>query len=78
MNDPILALIKNKIADYKSSIELFLAEGGATTHEDYVKLTGKYEAFRILEEDLLEIEKNILKAKNFLVTSKLSRIGRAR
>ncbi len=65
MNDPILALIKNKIADYKSSIALFLAEGGAATHEDYVKLTGKYEAFRMLEEDLLEIEKNILKAKNF-------------
>lgn len=62
MNDPILALIKNKIADYKSSIELFLAEGGATTHEDYVKLTGKYEAFRILEEDLLEIEKKYIES----------------
>ncbi len=62
MNDPILALIKNKIADYKSSIELFLAEGGATTHEDYVKLTGKYEAFRMLEEDLLEIEKKYIES----------------
>ena len=62
MNDPLLALIKNKIADYKSSIELFLAEGGATTHEDYVKLTGKYEAFRILEEDLLEIEKKYIES----------------
>tara|TARA_B100000035_G_scaffold190581_1_gene162709 strand:+ start:369 stop:557 length:189 start_codon:yes stop_codon:yes gene_type:complete len=62
VNDPILALIKNKIADYKSSIELFLAEGGATTHEDYVKLTGKYEAFRMLEEDLLEIEKKYIES----------------
>ena len=62
MNDPILALIKNKIADYKSSIELFLAEGGATTHEDYVKLTGKYEAFRMLEEDLFEIEKKYIES----------------
>lgn len=62
MNDPLLSLIKNKIADYKSSIELFLAEGGATTHEDYVKLTGKYEAFRILEEDLLEIEKKYIES----------------
>ena len=62
MNDPILALVKNKIADYKSSIELFLAEGGATTHEDYVKLTGKYEAFRMLEEDLLEIEKKYIES----------------
>ena len=62
MNDPILALIKNKIADYKSSIELFLAEGGASTHEDYVKLTGKYEAFRTLEEDLLEIEKKYIES----------------
>mgnify|MGYP003341148541 FL=1 len=62
MNDPILSLIKNKIADYKSSIELFLAEGGATTHEDYVKLTGKYEAFRMLEEDLLEIEKKYIES----------------
>ena len=62
MNDPLLALIKGKIADYKSSIELFLAEGGATTHEDYVKLTGKYEAFRMLEEDLLEIEKKYIES----------------
>jgi len=62
VNDPILALVKNKIADYKSSIELFLAEGGATTHEDYVKLTGKYEAFRMLEEDLLEIEKKYIES----------------
>ena len=62
MNDPLLSLIKNKIADYKSSIALFLAEGGATTHEDYVKLTGKYEAFRLLEEDLLEIEKKYIES----------------
>ena len=62
MSDPLLILIKTKIADYKSSIELFLAEGGATTHEDYVKLTGKYEAFRILEEDLLEIEKKYIES----------------
>ena len=62
MNDPLIALIKSKIADYKSSIELFLAEGGATTHEDYVKLTGKYEAFRLLEEDLSEIEKKYIES----------------
>lgn len=62
MSDPLLILIKTKIADYKSSIELFLAEGGASTHEDYVKLTGKYEAFRILEEDLLEIEKKYIES----------------
>ncbi len=62
MNDPLIALIKSKIEDYKSSIELFLAEGGATTHEDYVKLTGKYEAFRLLEEDLSEIEKKYIES----------------
>ena len=62
MSDPLLILIKTKIADYKSSIELFLAEGGASTHEDYVKLTGKYEAFRMLEEDLLEIEKKYIES----------------
>jgi hypothetical protein len=62
VSDPLLILIKTKIADYKSSIELFLAEGGASTHEDYVKLTGKYEAFRILEEDLLEIEKKYIES----------------
>ena len=62
MNNPLIALIKSKIEDYKSSIELFLAEGGATTHEDYVKLTGKYEAFRLLEEDLSEIEKKYIES----------------
>ncbi len=62
MTDPLILVIKGKIAEYKSSIELFLAEGGAKTQEDYVKLTGKYEAFRIIEEDLLEIEKRYIES----------------
>ena len=62
MSDPLILVIKSKIAEYKSSIELFLAEGGAKTQEDYVKLTGKYEAFRIIEEDLREIEKRYIES----------------
>lgn len=62
MSDPLILVIKGKIAEYKSSIELFLAEGGAKTQEDYVKLTGKYEAFRIIEEDLREIEKRYIES----------------
>ena len=62
MTDPLILVIKGKIAEYKSSIELFLAEGGAKTQEDYVKLTGKYEAFRIIEEDLSEIGKRYIES----------------
>ena len=62
MTDTLILVIKGKIAEYKSSIELFLAEGGAKTQEDYVKLTGKYEAFRIIEEDLSEIEKRYIES----------------
>ena len=62
MTDPLILVIKGKIAEYKSSIELFLAEGGAKMQEDYVKLTGKYEAFRIIEEDLSEIEKRYIES----------------
>ena len=62
MTDPLILVIKGKIAEYKSSIDLFLAEGGAKTQEDYVKLTGKYEAFRIIEEDLSEIEKRYIES----------------
>ena len=62
MSDPLILVIKGKISEYKSSIELFLAEGGAKTQEDYVKLTGKYEAFRIIEEDLSEIEKRYIES----------------
>lgn len=62
MTDPLILVIKGKIAEYKSSIELFLAEGGAKTQEDYVKLTGKYEAFKIIEEDLSEIEKRYIES----------------
>lgn len=62
MSDPLVAVIKGRIAEYKSSIELFLAEGGAKTQEDYFKLTGKYEAFTILENDLSEIEKRYIES----------------
>ena len=60
MSDSILGMIHKQLEEYKSSIALYLAEGGAKSHEEYLKLTGKYEGFERVQSDISEIEKRYI------------------
>ena len=60
MDDTVIALMQRSISDYKVEIEQFLAGGQAQTMEDYNRLVGRYEALKLLEVDLQEIDKRFI------------------
>ena len=58
----MIELLQRQLSEYKGSIELWLAQGGAKSYEDYLKMTAKYEAFEQFEEDLKELEKRYIES----------------
>lgn len=60
MDDTVIALIQRSITDYKVEIEQFLATGQAQTMDAYSRLVGRYEALKLLEADLQEIDKRFI------------------
>jgi len=60
MDDTVVALMKRSISESKTEIEQFLAGGQAQSMEDYCRLVGRYEALKLLESDLQEIEKRFI------------------
>lgn len=58
----VFSIFERRINEYKSSIELFLAGGGATSQEIYWKNVGKYEALCGIEEELRDIEKRYIES----------------
>ena len=60
MDDTVIALMRRSISDYKVEIEQFLAGGHAQTMEDYNRLVGRYEALKLLEADLQEMDKRFI------------------
>ena len=60
MDDTVIALMQRSISDYKVEIEQFLAGGQAQTIEDYNRLVGRYEALKLLEADLQEMDKRFI------------------
>lgn len=60
MDDTVITLMRRSISDYKVEIEQFLAGGQAQTMEDYNRLVGRYEALKLLEADLQEMDKRFI------------------
>ena len=58
----VFSIFERRINEYKSSIEQYLAAGGASTPEIYWKNVGKYEALSGIEEDLRDIEKRYVES----------------
>ena len=58
----VFSLLKRRIEEYKSSIELHLATGGAPNQDKYWVSVGNYEAYNNILEDLKEIEKRYIES----------------
>ena len=58
----VFSILKRRIEEYKSSIELHLATGGAPTQDKYWVSVGNYEAYNNILEDLKEIEKRYIES----------------
>lgn len=55
MDRDLIDLMLVKIAESKSSIELFLASGGAKSWEAYCRMTGEYAALEKMESDAKDL-----------------------
>ena len=56
----VIELIRNRIEDYNQQLGEYLLAGHAKTHEDYVLLVGKADAFYTILRDLEEIEQRYI------------------
>jgi hypothetical protein len=52
--------MKRSISESKTEIEQFLAGGQAQSMEDYCRLVGRYEALKLIEADLVDLEERII------------------
>ncbi|MGC4008840.1 MAG: hypothetical protein QM805_07615 [Pseudomonas sp.] len=59
--DPIAA-IRHRLTQQKSSIELYLATGGAKSYEEYSRMVGEYSSLQKIESDLDEIERRYIES----------------
>jgi hypothetical protein len=56
----VIELLRKRIEEYEAQLSAHLLGGGASTHEEYMHLVGKGRAFRILKQDLEEIERRYI------------------
>ena len=56
----IITLMQRVIAQYKTEVELFLADGGAEDMNAYNRIVGRYEGLKTLERELDELEKRFI------------------
>ncbi len=62
METQITELLMIRVREQKSSIELFLANGGAKTFDEYSRLVGEYSAFCRLESDIKDAEQTFIES----------------
>jgi len=62
MDDSVIALIERTIQEYKESLEVFLAEGGAENFDQYNRCVGKYESLRLIEREIADIHKRYIES----------------
>jgi hypothetical protein len=58
----LCGLIMTKLYDQKSSIELFLASGGAKSYEEYCRMVGEYSALLKMEGDIKDVEQRFIES----------------
>lgn len=62
MEIDIVPTILSNIRDRKSSIELFLATGGAKSYDEYCRCVGEYTSLQKVEDDVKDIEQRFIEA----------------
>jgi len=56
----VFLVLERRITEYKSSIEQFLATGGAKDQNAYWQAVGQYSSYNKILDDLKEIEKRYI------------------
>lgn len=56
----LIPTLLSRIDERKSSIELFLANGGAKNYEDYCRAVGEYSALNKIGDDIKDVEQRFI------------------
>jgi len=56
----VIEVIRGRIEEYETQLAEYLLGGGAPTHDDYMKQVGKAHAFKLIRQDLEEIEQRYI------------------
>lgn len=62
MEAQLIEMLLHRVGEQKSSIALFLANGGAKSFEEYCRLVGEYSAFCRLESDIKDAEQTLIES----------------
>ena len=66
MDDTVITLLKRVITDYRDEVKEFLADGRAEDIAAYNRLVGRYEALKLLDRELDDLEKRFIEEQIFL------------
>jgi hypothetical protein len=56
----VIEQLRKRIEEYEAQLAEYLLGGGAPTHDDYMKQVGKAYAFKLILQDLEEIEQRYI------------------
>jgi hypothetical protein len=56
----VISILLRSISEQKSSIELFLAGGGARSHEEYCRMVGQYSTLVAMEGEIKALEERYI------------------
>lgn len=60
MGSELFPLLLEKVNEQKSSIELYLANGGAKNWDEYCRMVGSYSALLKVEGDIKDVEQRFI------------------
>lgn len=60
MQIDLVPTLMSQIAERKSSIEQFLANGGAKSYEEYCRCVGEYSALGKIADDIKDVEQRFI------------------
>lgn len=66
MDDTVIALLKRVITESGDEVKQFLADGRAEDMSAYNRLVGRYEALKLMERELEDLEKRFIEEQIFL------------
>ena len=56
----VIEALRKRIDEHQTQLSEYLLNGNSHTHEDYMKQVGKAHAFKLIKQDLEEIEQRYI------------------
>jgi len=60
MEESVFGVLYRRIAEHREGLAAYMVSGGPPDYVAYAKAAAQHEAFRIIEEDIKELEKRFM------------------